>query len=149
MTTNTEENATFSKIYDHSENENTPYPRFPLIYARLLSPYIKYSEHSLYFLTSCDVKIIAHAVDVNLSETKFLRDFHWILDGILLFFFGVMLIYKVDLFTKEILSPIKQISAKFIEITQSAFNYNELREISFEDILIKVIFFIIKNLISL
>ena len=137
---NTEINATFSRIYDHKDNEIASQPRFPLIYVRLLSPYIKYNGNNLYFMSSCDLRSLANAVRINESETSFLGDFHWILDAILLFGFGVMLIYKVDLFTKEILSPIKQISAKFIEITQSAFNYQELREISFEDILIKVNF---------
>jgi len=136
MKENTLANVTFSKTYKmYSEELNGD--DYPLIFARLISPNIKYGDELLYFVTACSTEVVLSARQYNDSEANFVRDFHWILDSILVAIFGFLLIHNVDLFTKEILSPIKQISAKFIEITQSAFNVQDLKGISFDDILIK------------
>jgi len=136
MRENNLSNVTFSKTYKMYSKELNG-DDYPLIFARLIAPNIKYADELLYFVTVCSTEVVLSARQYNDSEANFVRDFHWILDSILVAVFGFLLIHNVDLFTKEILSPIKQISAKFIEITQSAFNVQDLKGISFDDILIK------------
>lgn len=141
MSTNIYKNNTFVKLYSlytDQKSDDITASLFPLIYSEIISSDITYNGLNVYHLITCSVQSIAVGAQTNVDEVSFIHDFHFIVDFGLFGLFLLLLVYAANAFTREILCPIEQISAKFIEITQNAFNYMKFQKVSFEDVLIKV-----------